>query len=170
VCRGRQESETHSPCQQPAQGGCGHPAVLQQLAKGVAKVVHFRIYDLRFMIYEMANPKSQIPNTKLQRNSKLQIPNAASLPPNWSLGFGTSLVLGAWCLVFSSRCLELGVWSFHSDFFRHSSFVIRHSYRSASIGSTRAARRAGSRHARIVTISSSRGTATKVAGSSGLTP
>src|SRR5467141_3501962 len=45
--------------------------------------------------------KHQIPNTKLQRNSKLQIPNAASIPPNWSLRFGAALVFGSWCLVFS---------------------------------------------------------------------
>src|SRR6266516_5240001 len=39
--------------------------------------------------------KHQIPNTKLQRNPKLQIPKpvAGSLP--WSLGFGASLEFGA---------------------------------------------------------------------------
>src|SRR5205814_3609795 len=46
--------------------------------------------------------KHQIPNTKLQRNPKLQIPKpvASSLP--WSLGLGASLVFGVWCLVFAA--------------------------------------------------------------------
>src|SRR5947208_983668 len=88
---------------------------------------------------------------KLQRNSKLQIPNAAAIPPNWSLGFGASLVFGAWCLVFSFipldndeirmtkserspkpeiRTKRLSPVAFDiriSDLIRHSSFVIRHS-------------------------------------------
>src|SRR5438309_7185553 len=44
--------------------------------------------------------KHQTPNTKLQRNPKLQIPKpvAGSLP--WSLGLGASLEFGVWCLVF----------------------------------------------------------------------
>src|SRR5436309_3001428 len=37
---------------------------------------------------------AQIPNTKLQRNPKLQTPNGASLPPYWSLEFGASLEFG----------------------------------------------------------------------------
>jgi multidrug efflux system outer membrane protein len=44
--------------------------------------------------------KHQTPSSKLQRNFKLQTPNFK----NWSLGFEASLVLGAWCLVFSSGC------------------------------------------------------------------
>jgi hypothetical protein len=42
--------------------------------------------------------KHQIPNTKLQRNPKLQIPKpvAGSLP--WSLGLGASLEFGVWSL------------------------------------------------------------------------
>src|SRR2546425_314404 len=50
--------------------------------------------------------KHQSPNTKLQRNPKLQIPKpvAGSLP--WSLGLGASLGFGVWCL-------EFGVWSFN---------------------------------------------------------
>src|SRR5437660_6295399 len=40
--------------------------------------------------------KHQTPNTKLQRNPKLQIPKpvASSLP--WSLGLGASLEFGVW--------------------------------------------------------------------------
>src|SRR5213596_2534969 len=45
--------------------------------------------------------KHQTPNTKLQRNPKLQIPIGAVIPQNWSLRFGTSLVFGAWRLEFS---------------------------------------------------------------------
>src|SRR5438128_8340647 len=42
--------------------------------------------------------KHQSPNTKLQRNSKLQIPKpvAGSLP--WSLGLGATLEFGVWWL------------------------------------------------------------------------
>ena len=46
--------------------------------------------------------KHQKPNTDLQRKSKLQIPNDAAIPAYWSLDIEASLVLGAWCLVFSS--------------------------------------------------------------------
>src|SRR5688572_32193231 len=45
--------------------------------------------------------KHQKPNTKLQRKSKLQIPNVAALRAYWSLEIEASLVFGAWCLVFS---------------------------------------------------------------------
>src|SRR6266404_3657207 len=44
---------------------------------------------------------AQIPNTKLQRNPKLQTPNGASLPPYWSLEFGASLGFGFWDLELS---------------------------------------------------------------------
>src|SRR5437867_13248284 len=46
--------------------------------------------------------------------------------------------------------------------FRHSNFVIRHSYLSASIGSTLAALRAGSQHARSATETRSSETTVKV--------
>src|ERR1043166_4846809 len=56
-----------------------------------------------------------------------------------------------------------------SDFLRHWTFVIRHSHRSASIGSTRAARRAGTQPSISVARTITQGTATKVSGSVGLT-
>src|SRR5213594_2773522 len=67
------------------------------------------------------------PNPKHQAPGKFQSPNAAVLQPDWSYQ------IGAWGLELL-WCLELGVWCFHS-------------YLSASIGSTRAARRAGSQQA-----------------------
>src|SRR5438552_9802467 len=60
-------------------------------------VIH--IFDLRFTIYERA--KHQIPNTKHQKNPKLQIPNSAAVQSYWSLRFGAFLVFGSWCLEFS---------------------------------------------------------------------
>ncbi len=56
----------------------------------------------------------------------------------WSLRFGDSLAVGAWCLELSSWCLELGNWSFHS-------------YLSATIGSTLAVRMEGSDDKKSVT-------------------
>src|SRR6266545_205528 len=50
--------------------------------------------------------KHQIPNTKLQRNSKLQISKGAAIPPPWSLELGASLVFGV-SLVFGALLLIL---------------------------------------------------------------
>jgi hypothetical protein len=56
------------------------------------------------MIDECAN--HQTPNTKLQRSSKLQIPNGAAMPLYWALEFGASLGFGVWCLELSSIPLD----------------------------------------------------------------
>src|SRR5205823_9824616 len=56
------------------------------------------------------------------------------------------------------------------ELFGHWEFVIRHSYLSASIGSTRAARRAGNQHASEATAIRSDEFAINVAGSVGLMP
>src|SRR5436189_5160974 len=56
------------------------------------------------------------------------------------------------------------------DLFGHLELVIRHSYLSASIGSTRAARRAGNQHASEATAIRSDEFAINVAGSVGLMP
>jgi hypothetical protein len=45
--------------------------------------------------------KLQIPNTKLQRNPKLQGPKRGLTDLDWSLSFGASLELGAWNLELS---------------------------------------------------------------------
>src|SRR6266496_4122654 len=66
------------------------------------------------------------------------------------------LDLGHWNLEFL-WCFEFGSWSFHS-------------YRNASIGSTRAARRAGNQHASKATAIRSNEIAINVAGSVGLMP
>jgi hypothetical protein len=57
--------------------------------QGIAAAVTRRTLDGK-------RTKHQIPNTKLQRNPKLQIPKpvAGSLP--WSLGLGASLEFGVW--------------------------------------------------------------------------
>jgi hypothetical protein len=55
-----------------------------------------------------------------------------------------------------------------SGFFRHLEFVICHSHRSASIGWTLAARRAGSQQASTATAPSNSVIATKVTGSVGV--
>ena len=47
--------------------------------------------------------KHQIPNTKLQRNPKLQVPKYATASLPWGPEFGVSLVFGAWFL-------ELSFW------------------------------------------------------------
>src|SRR5437870_13777118 len=116
--------------------------------------------------------KLQIPNSKLQINPKPQIPKTESAvrAAVWSLSIGASLGFGRWSLevgassVFGVWCLEFGVWSLHPGVW---SF---HSYLSASIGSTRAARRAGSQHAREATAIRSIEIAVNVAGSVGSMP
>jgi len=75
----------------------GEAGVPQQLAEGEFQVI---LCDLRFGIAKRAN--HQNPNTKLQRNPKLQIPKPAAGSLLWSLEFGNSLVFGAWFLEFSS--------------------------------------------------------------------
>jgi len=52
--------------------------IFQQHADGVFQVIHAR--DLRFKIG--ARAKHQNPNTKLQRNPKLQTPKRPSIPPH----------------------------------------------------------------------------------------
>ncbi|PWU18824.1 MAG: hypothetical protein C5B50_08120 [Verrucomicrobia bacterium] len=47
--------------------------------------------------------KHQTPNTKHQRNTKLQTPGALG-SGYCNLVFGISLVFGVWCLVFSYPC------------------------------------------------------------------
>src|SRR5438093_312843 len=84
--------------------------------------------------------KHQTPNTKLQINPNVQVPNSFR-----HLG-GLELF---WCL-------DLGVWCFHS-------------YLSASIGSTRVARLAGSQHASNATRTNATATAARVSRSPGLT-
>ena len=56
---------------------------------------------------EGVGTKHQIPNTKLQRNPKLQIPKPVAGSPPWSLRLGASLVFGVWCLVFRSLTSRL---------------------------------------------------------------
>jgi hypothetical protein len=61
----------------------------------------------------MSFSKHQASSTKLQRNSKFQAPGQNHVPPaaRWFLQFGSSLVLGAWCLVLvsaSSVCAHPG--------------------------------------------------------------
>src|SRR2546425_336295 len=68
--------------------------------------------------------------------------------------------------------IGFGVWrpgSGVGGFPRHLSPGTRHSVLSASIGSTRAARRAGSQHAKSATAPSTNGMTAKVTGSVGLT-
>jgi hypothetical protein len=64
---------------------------------------------LNFWEAESPGKKLQIPNSKLQRSTKLQAqkPSCAPFDPASVLGFGvlrigTSLELGVWCLVFRS--------------------------------------------------------------------
>ena len=47
--------------------------------------------------------KIQTPRSKIQRSPKLQTPNRGRHVATWSLGFGISLVLGAWDLVFHRK-------------------------------------------------------------------
>ena len=87
---------------------------------GDTRLMTFRPHE-RSPVKEMKAPNTgmKTPNTKHQRNSKLQILNGAAVPPYWSLEFGAPLEFGAWCLVFSSWCLVFGVlseplaWKFH---------------------------------------------------------
>src|SRR5438552_11356654 len=62
---------------------------------------NWRMADLRSFMVSGQWTKSQIPNTKLQRNPKHQTPMAAAQPVYWSLRFGASLVFGAWCFELS---------------------------------------------------------------------
>src|SRR5438105_5493528 len=64
-------------------------------------------------------PKLQTSNTKHQKRSKHQAPNAREAPSSklearaavWSLEPGISLVFGAWCLMFRfGISFDLGVW------------------------------------------------------------
>src|ERR1043166_3408054 len=55
-----------------------------------------QILSLKFM-----RGKSEVPNPKSQRSSKLQIPMAPYAV--WNLGFGASLELGVWDLEFHQR-------------------------------------------------------------------
>ena len=77
-------------------------------------------------------------------------------------------------VTFCPRVLDQGFHSFLgiriSDLIRHSDFVIRHSYLSASIGSTFVARLAGSQLARTATRTSNNTTLMNVTGSVGVTP
>src|SRR6266516_576143 len=51
-----------------------------------------------------ATPKHQTPNTKHQKNSKLQTPNRPShFSEDWCLGFIWILVFGVWCFIPSPR-------------------------------------------------------------------
>src|SRR5437867_7770677 len=68
---------------------------------------------LNFWEAERPDNKLQIPNAKLQRNTKLQAqkPTCAPFAPAsvfgvWGLRFGTSLELGVWCLVFRSAVAQ----------------------------------------------------------------
>src|SRR5947199_36673 len=86
-------------------GVSGEPRIVRDhadrraFAMEVAQQVHHRL--ALFGIEVAGRPKSQIPNTKLQRNPKLQIPKPAAGSPPWSLGVGASLGFGAWFLEFS---------------------------------------------------------------------
>jgi hypothetical protein len=58
--------------------------------------------------------KHQIPNTKLQRNIKLQAPSRDRSKVwfgAWYLELGTWSFPGAWSLVFGAWSLELETWS-----------------------------------------------------------
>src|SRR2546426_12189010 len=94
----------------------------------------------------MAPENDQIRMTNVERMTKQECPKSSGS--------------------FAGLAFVIGI----SEFFRHSDFVIRHSYRSASIGSVRAARWAGKRQARSATTSNSNGTIMNVIGSIGLTP
>src|SRR3954467_3257284 len=66
---------------------------------------------------EAPNPKSQVPNPPVGRirpmANKSQAPTTKKMRANrspWSLGFGTSLELGAWSLELGAWSLELGAW------------------------------------------------------------
>src|SRR5213592_279523 len=63
--------------------------------------------------WESPGNKLQIPNSKLQRSTKLQAqkPTCAPFAPAsvfgvWGLRFGTSLELGVWCLVIRSAAAQ----------------------------------------------------------------
>src|SRR6266542_204358 len=90
--------------------------------------------DLRFTINESA--KHQKPSSRENPMSKSQ--NRAAMPQDWSLEFGASLVLGAWCLVFGVWCLVFGAWCFHLADRAHPRFPTRgaerHAGRDASGG------------------------------------
>src|SRR5881396_2024722 len=90
----------------------GEAGVFEQLAEGEAKVVHFRIYDLRFTRWQIQNPKhqapekspfqnSQCPSTKLQAIPKSQIPNTRR-----AAGFAAWEFELLWDL-------DVGHWTFH---------------------------------------------------------
>ena len=83
--------------------------------------------------------------TNVERMSKHQCPNG--------------------CGLFTVLAFVIGI----SDLFRHWEFVIRHSYLSATIGSTLAARRAGSQQATSATATSRMAMPTNVSGSVGVT-
>src|SRR6058998_1655181 len=93
------------------------------------------------------------------RNTKNQTPSSTEIPSSKSQAPQPYRQIGAWDLELL-WCLELGVWCFHCF----------HSYLSASIGSTFAARRAGSQQAVNATATSRPVTAANVNGSVGCTP
>jgi hypothetical protein len=87
-------------------GHGGEAGILQQLTKSEFEIIHISDFQLPIA----GQSKHQIPNTKLQRHSKLQIPNGAAIPPYWSLRFEIWSFSGVWSLVFGVFIRVLGSW------------------------------------------------------------
>src|SRR5216117_1079124 len=92
---------------------------------------------LNFREAESPAKSSQFSISKLQRSTKPQTQNrpARHLPPAsdfevWCLRFGTSLELGAWCLVFRSEATQ----KLRSALRRRSDFVLTAAPRRPSYG------------------------------------